>query len=297
MTSQPDELTIWQRLAEPFPPDKVKRRPGAKSRDGSSAMVLHYIDARDVMDRLDAVVGPEGWEDQFRPREGGAVECRLTVWDPFPRIVQTDGELTIPRSGWTKADVGYPNGENDPEPLKGAYSDALKRAAVKFGIGRFLYDLPQEWLPINQYGRFEDAPASRPAPPQTRQEAPQPPAAPPQGSSTPTMPFDDEPPPPDEASYYGDTPTRDVDADVGVPEAAYPARADGRIGTTNRYGDNIGACTCPKHGNQDVKITKRDGGPYLSKAGEPIGHCWVEVQPGADKIWDRLCWGDLPIPR
>ena len=41
-----------------------------------------------------------------------------------------------------KADVGYPNdADNDPEdePLKAAYSDAFKRAAVQFGIGRWLY--------------------------------------------------------------------------------------------------------------------------------------------------------------
>ena len=80
-----------------------------------------HIDARDVMDVLDAVVGPGNWSDSYQPAAIGlGVECTLTVL------------------GVSKADVGMPSSQ-DAE--KGAYSDAFKRAAVKFGIGRFLYGM------------------------------------------------------------------------------------------------------------------------------------------------------------
>lgn len=89
-----------------------------------------YIDARQVMDRLDKVVGPGNWQSHFFVQADGSVECTITVYNS------------------SKADVGYKNnpkaqpGDNtyEYEPLKAAYSDALKRAAVQWGIGRFLYD-------------------------------------------------------------------------------------------------------------------------------------------------------------
>lgn len=111
-------MTRW-RLADPGGMT-VKQRPGR------GTATFSYIDAREVMDRLDAVVGPGNWSTTFRgPFDGLAVECTLTV------------------HGVAKTDVGYPNSAkdgHDQEGLKAAYSDALKRAAVHWGIGRFLYD-------------------------------------------------------------------------------------------------------------------------------------------------------------
>jgi hypothetical protein len=44
--------------------------------------------------------------------------------------------------GITKEDVG------EGEDLKSAFSDAFKRVAVKFGVGRYLYELPKKWVPL-----------------------------------------------------------------------------------------------------------------------------------------------------
>src|SRR3990167_6772750 len=58
----------------------------------------------------------------------------------------------------SKSDVGYPNGGmDDDEPFKGAYSDAFKRAAVKLGIGRDLYDTPKFWI-VLENNRFPAIP-------------------------------------------------------------------------------------------------------------------------------------------
>ena len=84
---------------------------------------VRYITARMVMDRLDDVVSPIGWTDSYIVLSDGSVECSLSI--------------TFDGSEWlTRCDVGTAEGT---EPMKSAYSDALKRAAVKFGVGRYLY--------------------------------------------------------------------------------------------------------------------------------------------------------------
>jgi hypothetical protein len=57
-------------------------------------------------------------------------------------------------------DVGGPSEQPDGgDRLKAAFSDALKRAAVKFGIGRYLYRLPQQWADYDPAKRqFSAAP-------------------------------------------------------------------------------------------------------------------------------------------
>ena len=125
-------------LRAPFPPEVVKWRPGTKTKDGTKALALAYVDARDVMERLDAALGPQGWSDRYKvvDEANGVVECTLAAQYPDLRAT-------------SKVDVGYPNGGmDDDEPFKGAYSDAFKRAAVKYGIGRDLYDTPKFWLPL-----------------------------------------------------------------------------------------------------------------------------------------------------
>jgi hypothetical protein len=82
-----------------------------------------YIDARQVMDLLDEVVGPQNWQDHYR-EVAGKVYCDLSI--------QVEDEWI------TKSDCGT---ASNFEAEKGQASDAFKRAAVKWGIGRFLYQL------------------------------------------------------------------------------------------------------------------------------------------------------------
>ena len=134
-------------LRAPFPPEVVKWRPGTKTKDGTKALALAYVDARDVMERLDAAFSPQGWSDRYRTIDdkSGVVECTIAAQYPDLRAV-------------SKSDVGYPNGGmDDDEPFKGAYSDAFKRAAVKYGIGRDLYDTPKFWI-VLENNRFPAVP-------------------------------------------------------------------------------------------------------------------------------------------
>lgn len=121
---------IRRQLRNPFPVGEVKWKP--QTVKGEWALVVAYIDARAVMDRLDGVLGLDGWRESYTVHADGSVCCRLEI--------RIGGEWT-PRE-----DVGgqsEQSGEHDR--VKAAFSDALKRAAVKFGVGRYLYHLPKQW--------------------------------------------------------------------------------------------------------------------------------------------------------
>ena len=123
--------TILAAFVAPFPLPEVRFLPQAVH--GNRALAIAYITARAVMDRLDQVVGVDGWHDAYEILPDHLVVCRLRV--------RVAGE-------WIeKADVGNTSEQpDDGDRLKAAFSDALKRAAVKFGIGRYLYRIPQQWV-------------------------------------------------------------------------------------------------------------------------------------------------------
>lgn len=128
------ELRIGD-LRAPFPPDCVHWRVGATNADKSKGIALAYIDARDVMERLDQVVGPENWQCDY-PHAGEKTVCRIGI-----RI----------KDEWVWKSNGA--GDTDVEGAKGALSDAFKRAAVLWGIGQYLYDIETPWVALNQKGR------------------------------------------------------------------------------------------------------------------------------------------------
>jgi len=132
-TAKPaDDLKLLEQLGAPFAPGCVGWKPGATNQNKTKAIALAYIDARDVMDRLDTVLGPGGWRDEYEPLTAGAVRCRL--W------LRVGGEWVA------KEDVGGASAQPDAgDKAKAAFSDALKRAAVKWGVGRYLYHLDAAW--------------------------------------------------------------------------------------------------------------------------------------------------------
>jgi hypothetical protein len=135
-------------LAAPFAPSEVKWKPIATN--DNRAMALAFVDARTVMDRLDAVLGVDGWQDEYEILPGGSAICRLKVWAG---------------SGWiTKMDAGSPSEQPDQgDQTKAALSDAHKRAAVKVGVGRYLPRLPRQWCDFDAKARRFTRPPQLPA--------------------------------------------------------------------------------------------------------------------------------------
>ncbi len=121
----------FDKLSAPFPADAIHwRAQSVTDKNGGAALALAYLDARDVMDRLDNAVGPENWQDRYEETAKGRLICTLSIRVGDEWISKSDGA-----------------GNTDVEGDKGAISDALKRAAVKWGIGRYLYDLENVWAP------------------------------------------------------------------------------------------------------------------------------------------------------
>jgi hypothetical protein len=116
MSDEVEERYYLDELKDPFPLETVKYRQGPQGKQ------LAYIDARDVADRLDEVVGQASWQNRYICVNGVTV-CEIGI--------KTDGE-------WTWKSDGAP--ETTIEAEKGALSDAFKRAGVKWGIARYLYD-------------------------------------------------------------------------------------------------------------------------------------------------------------
>lgn len=122
-------------LRKPFDPSLISWRVGATNKEKTSAIALAYIDARDVMQRLDEVCGVDGWQNDH-PHANGKTSCRIGI--------KINDE-------WVWRENGC--GDSDIEAAKGAFSDSFKRAAVLWGIGRYLYDVPNVWVDIVPYGR------------------------------------------------------------------------------------------------------------------------------------------------
>lgn len=145
---------MFDRLTAPFPPERVSWRVGSTNGDKTRGMALAYIDARDVMDRLDEVCGPSGWQCRY-PHANGKTVCEIGIL--ITREHRTPGAgpggctQVDETAEWVwKADGA---GDTDYEAEKGALSDAFKRAAVRWGIGRYLYDLDSPWVAVEVRGK------------------------------------------------------------------------------------------------------------------------------------------------
>ena len=124
-------MDIFDRLKAPFSPEDIEFRVGSTTRDKSKGLALAYVTSRAIMDRLDSVVGPTEWTNEVKVHEQG-VTATLTI--------RVGGEWVMRQDGAQYTNI---------ESFKGGISDALKRVAVLFGIGRYLYSLPQEWVELN----------------------------------------------------------------------------------------------------------------------------------------------------
>ena len=131
------EKPDFDALAAQFAEADLEWRIGQISKKGDKATVLVYLTSRAVMDRLDAVVGAGNWRDEYQAAPQGGLMCGLSIRVGDEWITKWDGAEN------TKI-----------ESVKGGVSGALKRAAVKWGIGRYLYYLEGRYLPIREgYGR------------------------------------------------------------------------------------------------------------------------------------------------
>lgn len=122
------------KLQEKFTTSEIEwriARAGKTANGKQWAMCFAYVTARAVQDRLDNVCGPHAWKVDYFHVQPGGVLCNLSIKIGDEWVTKQDG-----------AD------ESLTEPFKGGISGALKRAAVVWGIGRYLYDLEESFAVI-----------------------------------------------------------------------------------------------------------------------------------------------------
>lgn len=125
-------------LQYPFTANEIEWRVLHATKDKTKGQVAAYVDSRAIQDRLDTVLGRENWQNHFRTVQGKdnastTQVCELSIYYPD-------------RGEWITKSNGA--GNTDIEPVKGGLSNAFKRAASMWGIGRYLYDLKNIWIPL-----------------------------------------------------------------------------------------------------------------------------------------------------
>jgi hypothetical protein len=118
-------------MTKPLLPDEVEWRIQSTSKDGSKTTVVPYIQNRAVMNRLDMIYGEMNWRNEYREWKAKGVLCGISIYDAEKKEWVTK---------WDGAD------DTNIEPTKGGLSDAMKRCAVQWGMGRELYQYPRIFI-------------------------------------------------------------------------------------------------------------------------------------------------------
>jgi len=124
------EAAPW--LLRPFAKTDIALKPTALTKDRTRALATPHADMRAYFVRLDKICGVENWSHTITLSERGAV-CALTIF------------------GVTKSATGdYPTDRSDENAATSAEAQAFKRACAAFGLGRYLYSLPQIWAAYDE---------------------------------------------------------------------------------------------------------------------------------------------------
>jgi hypothetical protein len=122
---------IMKSLQDPFPAADIEWRVGSTNKEKTKGLALAYVTNRAIQNRLDEVFGPFGWQNQFREWKGTSQLCGISINYNGEWITKWDG-----------------SDDSNTEATKGGLSDSMKRAAYQWGIGRYLYKIPQTWVPL-----------------------------------------------------------------------------------------------------------------------------------------------------
>lgn len=120
-----DDLKI---LRAPFDEKTLGVKIQSTSKDKTKCMLVCYLQHTDVQERLEQVDPAWSCETLNQERIGDTVYVRM--------------KMTL--KGVSRENVG------EGWDTKAAHSDAVKRCAMLFGVGRYLYDAPTVWSPYNE---------------------------------------------------------------------------------------------------------------------------------------------------
>jgi hypothetical protein len=147
----PDTDALFTQLAEPFSLSEIKWRVTHRTHDGTRGAVIAFADPRAYTDRLNQLFTPSGWTRNYDVTAVSAVSRQKR-----DKIIQTGKvlvtcTLTIARLG-THTGSGE-QWADEQNAMTSAEAQAFKRASSCFGLGRYLYNLPETWVSVDDHGR------------------------------------------------------------------------------------------------------------------------------------------------
>lgn len=206
MQAAADRAAKWAALAAPFRPEEIEKLPKPFSKDsakgtcrqldrngyacggyhGLPAIHLDYVGHAGVTERLNSVDPEWTWTPMFRDVNH---EVIARIVDPEVMrqyianapMLRTDGGLwiTLTVLGVTRPGFGDASGKTGPNATKELIGDALRNAAMRFGVATYLWskseaaaaklareegiDLDDEGPAPRQAERSQDAPQGPPA--------------------------------------------------------------------------------------------------------------------------------------
>lgn len=132
---------IQAALAMPFAPEDLEWRLQQSFEDKMRGIAVPYVTNRAIQSRLDEVVGPNNWYNEYKPwHKVGSKDSQLCGIS-----IYFEGQGFVTK--WDGAE------DSDIEPVKGGLSDSMKRAAVQWGIGRVLYNMDTVFVDIERKGK------------------------------------------------------------------------------------------------------------------------------------------------
>jgi hypothetical protein len=145
--TNPELEALLTRLAEPFDPTEIKWRVTHTTQDGSRGAVIPFADPRAYTDRLNQIFTPTGWTRQYDVSTVSAVSRMKR-----DKVIQT-GKVLVTCT-LTIGGVGCHTGSgeewaDEQNAMTASEAQAFKRAATCFGLGRYLYNFAEMWVPLN----------------------------------------------------------------------------------------------------------------------------------------------------
>ena len=134
--------SLGELLAAPFEHSDIEWRLQWNDDEKGSGLAVPYVTNRAIQNRLDKVLGVGGWRNEYIPWHNDGKKssqiCGISIYFEERRewITKHDGAE-----------------DSDIEPVKGGLSDSMKRAAVQWGIGRYLYSAETVFVQTEKRGK------------------------------------------------------------------------------------------------------------------------------------------------
>lgn len=149
MKTSPNLDALFAQLSVPFDLREIKWRVTHTTRDGSRGAVVAFADPRAYTDRLNRLFTPAGWTRSYEVSTVSSV-TRMKK----DKLIQTGKVLVTCALTITGLGCHAGSGEewaDEENAMTAAEAQAFKRAASCYGLGRYLYDLAEMWVPLNEH--------------------------------------------------------------------------------------------------------------------------------------------------